>query len=398
MDEKLFTRNFITACVANFLYFFGFYSLFPILALYLREDLHANEFMIGISLACYVVAALLVRPFSGYIVDRFSRKPLYIGALTVFVFCFIGYRISNNLSLFIFFRILHGLSFGMLTVTANTQVLDITPSSRRGAALGYYGVANTLAMAVGPLVSVYVQSHFGYITVFYTAFTCGLLALGIGSTIKVPKRESVIDQQVLSLDRFILLKGLPAGLSLFLIAIPYGMITSYIALYSLDLDLGKNTAFFYLLLALGIICSRFISTKRVDRGEITSVITQGAIIAVISLIFLTSARWVGNFSPMLKLIFFNGSALFIGLGYGFIFPAMNTLFVNLAEHNQRGTANSTYMTTWDTGVGAALFVGAWLGEKYHFSSDYLLGTITASIGLLFFYTYVSKHFERNKLR
>ncbi len=98
------------------------------------------------------------------------------------------------------------------------------------------------------------------------------------------------------------------------------------------------------------------------------------------------------------MLLFNGSALFVGLGYGYIFPAMNTLFVNLAEHNQRGTANSTYMTTWDVGVGVALFCGAWIGEQYHFSTDYLLGTITAICGLLFFYYYVSKHFNRNKLR
>ncbi len=394
--DKLFNRNFIAACTANFLYFFGFYSLFPILALYLRDALRANEVQVGIAMACYVVAALCIRPFAGFFVDRLSRKPLYMTSLAVFVLCFAGYPLAGGLALFIFFRVLHGLSFGMLTVSANTQVLDITPSERRGAALGYYGIANTLAMAVGPLVSVYAQSHFGYIPVFYAAFGIGILAFIVGSTIEVPPREPR-EHEVISLDRFILLKGLPAGFSLFLLAIPYGMVTSYIALYSLDLGRGKNTALFYLLLAVGIVLSRFVSTKRLDRGLLTEIITEGAIITVVSLLFLTAAHWVGQWN-VLQFVFFNVSALFIGLGYGFIFPAMNTLFVNLASHNQRGTANSTYMTTWDTGVGVALLTGAWVGEHFGFSSNYLIGTITATFSVLFFVFYVRKHFERNKLR
>ncbi len=48
---------------------------------------------------------------------------------------FAGYLIAGSLTLFIIFRIIHGVSFGMVTVGGNTVVIDIMPSSRRGEGL-----------------------------------------------------------------------------------------------------------------------------------------------------------------------------------------------------------------------------------------------------------------------
>lgn len=393
---KLLNRNFVAACSANFLYFLGFYALLPIMALYLIEAFDADKLTVGITLACYTIAALLVRPFSGFLVDRFSRKPLYMLALFVFVACFAGYPLSGSLGLFIFFRVLHGLSFGTLTVSANTLVIDITPSSRRGAALGYYGVANNLAMATGPMIAVSLHEHFGYETVFYTALVSGIVAFFIGTTIKAPKKQPV-ENAPISLDRFILLKGIPMGMNLLLLGIPYGMITSYISLYSMELGMGSNTGLFYSLMAVGIVLSRLFSGKQTDRGRLTQVITIGAILAVVALFLLSFPGWDIELSDKLKSIFFNLSALLVGLGYGAIFPAMNALFVNLAPHNKRGTANSTYMTSWDIGIGIALLLGGKIGESADFSFVFMLGSAVAAVAVIIFVLYTKVHYERNRL-
>ena len=55
----------------NFLLFFSFYLLTPLLPIYLDEQFAADKDMIGLVLSGYVIAALLVRPFSGFIVDTF---------------------------------------------------------------------------------------------------------------------------------------------------------------------------------------------------------------------------------------------------------------------------------------------------------------------------------------
>ena len=134
--DRLITPSYCFILAANFLLYFGFWLLIPVLPFYLSEFFQAGTSIIGIVLSCYTVAALCIRPFSGYLLDTFARKPLYLFAYFIFMMMFGGYLIAGSLTLFIIFRIIHGVSFGMVTVGGNTIVIDIMPSSRRGEGLG----------------------------------------------------------------------------------------------------------------------------------------------------------------------------------------------------------------------------------------------------------------------
>ena len=89
--DKLVTSNYCYILCANFLLFFGFYLLLPVLPFYLTEMFDTGNAVVGIVLSCYTLAALTVRPFSGYLLDTFSRKPLYLLAYFVFTAIFAGY-------------------------------------------------------------------------------------------------------------------------------------------------------------------------------------------------------------------------------------------------------------------------------------------------------------------
>ena len=84
MKERLVTPNYILIIAANFLQFFGFWLLIPVLPFYLQEVFGADKTSIGAILSCYTIAALCMRPFSGYLLDTFSRKPLYLLAYFFF--------------------------------------------------------------------------------------------------------------------------------------------------------------------------------------------------------------------------------------------------------------------------------------------------------------------------
>ena len=81
MEEKekntkpvLWNSNYLKVWIANFMLFFAFYLLAPLLPLYLRDTFSAGKAMIGIVLSGYTITALIVRPFSGFVVDSFSRN------------------------------------------------------------------------------------------------------------------------------------------------------------------------------------------------------------------------------------------------------------------------------------------------------------------------------------
>ena len=174
MKDRLVSRDYCFILLANFLLYFGFFLLMPVLPFYLVEEFGISKGMIGVILACYTVAALTVRPFSGYLLDTLQRKPLYLFSFFIFTMIFGGYIVTGSLAVFIMLRIVHGLSFGTVTVAGNTIVIDITPSSRRGEALGYYGLANNIAMALGPMIGLFLHDYYSFNTIFWCALICCL--------------------------------------------------------------------------------------------------------------------------------------------------------------------------------------------------------------------------------
>ena len=260
--EKLFTSSFIFACFGNFFLFFGFYLLLPILPLYLIETFHTTKSTVGIILSCYTLSALFIRPFSAFFADLYNRKPLYLWAYFFFVLVFVSYPVATSIGLFFLMRVLHGLAFGSVSTTGNTLIVDIMPSSRRGEGLGYFGMANNLAMAAGPMMGLFLHDMTGsYNFIFYSSLFSGFIGFACATMIKNIPKEKMIQKEAISLDRFFLSKGIFAGISLLLLGIPYGMITTYVALYGKEIGINKGIGIFFSLMAAGLVISRLFAGK-----------------------------------------------------------------------------------------------------------------------------------------
>lgn len=398
MKDKLVTSSYCFILAANFLLYFGFWLLMPVLPFYLSEVFSAGNSTIGIILSCYTVAALCIRPFSGYFLDSFARKPLYLMAYFIFMTMFAGYIIAGSLTLFIMFRIIQGVSFGMVTVGGNTVVIDIMPSSRRGEGLGYYGLSNNIAMAVGPMSGLFLHdAGMSFTTIFCCSLGSCMAGFVCASLVKTPYKPPV-RREPISLDRFILLKGIPAGISLLLLSIPYGMTTNYVAMYAKQIGINATTGFFFTFMAIGMAISRIFSGKIVDRGKITQVISAGLYLVVFSFFLLSACVYLISWNNMVCTIVFFSVALLLGVGFGIMFPAYNTLFVNLAPNSQRGTATSTYLTSWDVGIGIGMLTGGYIAEVSTFDKAYLFGACLTIVSMLYFNGKVAPNYHKNKLR
>ena len=398
MKDKLVTPSYLLIIAANFLQFFGFWLLIPVLPFYLQEVFGADKTSIGAILSCYTVAALCIRPFSGYLLDTFARKPLYLLAYFLFTAMFGGYLLAGTLTLFILFRVIHGVSFGMVTVSGNTIVIDIMPSSRRGEGLGYYGLANNIAMSIGPMTGLFLHdASVGYTFIFCCSLGACLVGFLCASLVKTPYKPSV-KREPLSLDRFILLKGIPAGISLLLLSIPYGMTTNYVAMYAKQIGLTASIGFFFTLMAIGMAISRLFSGKWVDRGMITQVIHIGLYLVCFCFFSLSACGWLATWNLPVTTCCFFAISLLLGIGFGIMFPAYNTLFVNLAPNKQRGTATSTYLTSWDVGIGIGMVAGGYIAEVSTFKMAYLFGALLTVVSLFYFKGKVAPHFHRFRLR
>ena len=293
---------------------------------------------------------------------------------------------------------MHGFAFGALNTTGNTLVIDIMPSSRRGEGLGYFGVTNNLAMAFGPMTGLFLIEGGNYTLLFSAALLVACVGLLFAVLVKVKwrqPREKV--EKVFSIDRFILLAGIPASVAFFMLAIPYGMTSSYIAIYASEVGITSGVGLFFTVQGAGLIVSRLLSGKRVDKGFITQTISRGIVIALAGVVGEALLALACGYSIEVGYVLYFLSAFLIGYGFGTIFPAFNTLFINMAPHSRRATANATYLTGWDVGIGAGMLLGGALSVN-GYSGSFAFAAILVLLAFVYFVYFVAKHFMRHRLR
>lgn len=94
---------------------------------------------------------------------------------------------------------------------------------------------------------------------------------------------------------------------------------------------------------------------------------------------------------------FYTSALILGAGYGMMCPALQTTFISMAPASRRGTANSTYLTSWDVGAGAGILFGGFVAQHYSYRTAYMMAIAMCILGMIAFISFVNRHIERNRL-
>lgn len=391
-QSGLWNSNYLKIWFGNFLINFSFTLIVPLLPLYLSETFGASKQTIGLCLAGYSIMALIVRPFSGFIVDTFPRKAVLIICNFIFVALFAGYLASASLAMFTIFRTLHGAPFGATTVAASTVAVDVLPSEHRTEGIGYYGLSNNLAMALGPVLAIYLLSAFSgnFKALFWLSLAISFLGLILDSTIRHPRKDYATDRKVLSLDRFFLLNGWREALTMICFAFSYGVVSTYVAIYAKEeLGITGGTGVFFSLLALGLILSRLTGAHALRKNQVSRNATIGILISVWGYLL---------FAALHTSLGYYGAALIIGLGNGHMYPAFQNMFINLAPNSQRGTANSSILTSWDAGFGLGVLIGGLLAGHMGYHAAFWGAAAVNALGVLHYFISTRTHFETNKLR
>ena len=357
MQERLWNRNYCKVMAANFALFFAFYELTPLLPLYLSEHFGATKDVIGLVLSGYTITALVFRPFSGFMVDSFPRKTVLMVSFAFFSLFFVGYLAASTLLLFTIVRTLHGGPFGALTVANSTMAIDVLPSSRRTEGIGYYGLSNNLA----------------------------------------PRREKVCNKSRLSLDRFFLLRGWLLGVNMVAFGFCFGVLSNYLAIYGKEqLGVTGGTGTYFMLCSVGLMLSRLQGSKALRNGLVTHNASTGIATSLVGYTLFVAVPTLMPDNHTAIMTGYYASALLIGLGNGHMWPAFQNMTINVAHNNQRGTANSTILVSWDIGIGLGILAGGVVAEHLGYAASFWTVALVNLIGTLLYFLRTKNFFlERN---
>jgi Arabinose efflux permease len=375
---------------ANFMMYFAFYLLTPLLPIYLSEKFGATNDVIGLVLSGYTIASLIIRPFSGFVVDSFNRKKVLVICVFLFFVCFAGYLAASTLLMFAIIRTVHGGPFGAATVANSTVAIDVLPSSRRNEGLGYYGLSNNLAMAIAPSIGIYLYKLLDDFSVlFWIALVVAFVALLIDGMVKIPVTPIAKKNKKLSFDRFFLTRAWLLAINIAMFGFCFGVLSNYLAIYSKqELGITGGTGTYFVLLALGLFSSRIEGAKALREGRLTHNAAYGMCIALIGYIMFVA--WINPVGYYL-------SAFLIGLGNGHMYPAFLNMFISVAHHDERGTANSSILTSWDLGFGIGILLGGIVSEMIGYKATFWMVAIENTFGVSLFFLFARKFFVKRRI-
>ena len=388
---------------ANFTLFFAFYVLTPLLPLYLSEHFGAPKDVIGLVLSGYTITALLFRPFSGYFVDSFPRRTVLMVCFGAFAIFFAGYLAASTLLLFTIVRTLHGGPFGALTVANSTAAIDVLPSSRRTEGIGYYGLSNNLSMAIAPTIGIFIYKYTdSFELLFWLALVVACAGWLIDATVKFPEKEIVRNKSKLSWDRFFLVRGWLLGLNMVAFGFSFGVLSNYLAIYGKEvMGITGGTGTYFLLCSVGLIISRLQGGKALREGRLTHNAGSGMVISLVGytlfILMSTLSSLFALHTSLFTLIGYYGSALLIGLGNGHMWPAFQNMTICVAHNNQRGTANSTILISWDIGMGLGIFLGGVIAEYLGYDASFWTVVIINAAGVATFFAATKAFFLQRRL-
>ena len=414
--NQLWNKNYCKVMAANFSLFFAFYVLTPLLPLYLSEHFGATKDVIGLVLSGYTVTALVMRPFSGFMVDSFPRKTVLMVSFVAFSIFFAGYLAASSLLLFTIVRTLHGAPFGALTVANSTVAIDVLPSSRRTEGIGYYGLSNNLAMAIAPTIGIFVYRYtHSFELLFWLALAVAVAGLLVdGSLPSSPSNRrgsSTADKaspsrgRLVGADRFFLVRGWLLGVNMVAFGFCFGVLSNYLAIYGKEvMGITGGTGTYFMLCSIGLILSRLQGGKALRQGRVTHNAAEGMVISLIGYtLFILGptllSLWDGGsqfFTLHFSLFTYYASALLIGLGNGHMWPAFQNMTISVAPNSQRGTANSTILVSWDVGMGLGILMGGVISELVSYSAAFWTVAAVNALGVMMFFMATRRFFlERN---
>ena len=377
MPESLWNRAFILCLFNNLFLFIYYFATLTVLPIYIMQDLGGTVKDAGLALTLFLVSSIAIRPFSGLIIERLGKKLALRGAGVFFLIFAFSYMLIDSLWSLLLVRFLHGFWFSILTTVNVPVVNEFIPESRKGEGMGYFVMSTNLGVVFGPLLALTAIQSMSFNALFGLLTIVTSIGYLFTLTLKVPahKKEHLAEKKPLSLHDVVELKVLSISLVALLTAFAYSSITSFITAFAQSKNLLQYASLFFIVFAASMILVRPWVGKFYDQKGPSFVIYPSFIAFAIGLVLvsLVQNQWT------LWL-----SAIFIGVGYGSLFPCMQTLAIQSVEKARMGHAISTFFTLFDVGLAVGSVVMGYCIAYFNYPLTYLVCAVIVLVTLFFY--------------
>ena len=300
---------------------------------------------------------MTTRVLSARALDRKGRRPFALGGLALFAAATALLPLAGALAGLLALRAVQGVGWGLATTAISSLVADLAPPERRGEAIGIWGLAPTVAMALGPAAGGGLAHVGGPAAAFLGTALLFVAALGLMLPVREPARPAA------TAARGVFPRGaaLPCAV-LFLSSLSYGAVIAFVPV-ELGSGPGRTGAFFGVY-ALSILLVRPFAGRLSDRRGRVAVIVPGLLVGAAGVAYLGLAR-----GPLGAA----AAAALYGVGIaGLSFPALTAWTVDRSGE-ARGAAMAAFYGAYDLAIALGAVALGPVYERLGFAAVNLAG-------------------------
>ena len=379
--ERLWTKDFITVALTNFLIYVVFYLLMVVMASYAVDKFHASTGIAGLVSGIFIIGILFGRLGAGRIVEDIGSRRVLITGTLFFIITSASYLAAINIPLLIIIRFLHGFAYGVASTATGTIVAKIIPDARRGEGIGYYSMSQILATALGPFLGIILSRHVDFKVIFIVTSIVAAISFAMSFIVSEPTREAPRQDQVKAvksfhISNFLEFKAIPISIIVLVVGFNYSAVLTFISLYSKQLHLEETASFFFLVYAITVVVSRPFSGRLLDMRGAHFVVYPCLLIFAIGMLLLSQA----NHGITLLL-----AGAIIGLGYGNFLSCGQAISIKGAPTHRLGLATATYYIFLDVGFGVGPYLFGSLVPFTGYRGLYLMMAMVILATIILYY-------------
>lgn len=380
--KSLWNRSFILLILVSLITAMSFNMVYVIISKYALE-VTPSLTIAGVIAGIFSIAALIIRPIAGVTADTMNKKRLCIIANLLITIALFGYTFSFNVPTLFFFRILHGVAFGISGTVNIALVTNYIPKGRTAEGIGYYGLGQVMAQIISPNLGVQIEELYGFQPLFLLVTGLSLLGVLLLTRLNYPKEQvtKVRKKRKLTLNSLIAKEVLMYAIIGGMFSFGNGIVSSFLVLLGEERNI-RNIGLFFSVGAIVLFVLRIFVGKIADNQGITSIVNISLIASAMSMILI-------GFAPILSILLLASVLKSLGQGGGQI--SLQAECIKRVDPSRVGVATSTFYIGADLGQGFGPMIGGAISSTFNYTILFLFCAALMLVAMLVFNLYQRKY-------
>lgn len=391
-NNRIWTKFFILLMIAAFFTTLCDNMMDSTLVLYATDTWNSKKTG-GLLTSFFTAGSIIMAFFSRKLVDSYGRRKCFLSAAALFIISAILMALFPYRAVALSARFFQGCAKGLAMVASASMVADIIPAERLGEGMGYYGIAQSLPGALGPVIALAAISGGNYMLLFLLCASTYLFAGTAVNFVNYEKNSSnnrkerlAAAQETASSNepgttlrgiwKLIEKKAMIPSVIFTIFLFSTVVVLIFLTDYARDVLRIPNDriAYFFTFSTIAGILMRMFCGRISDRFGALPVLLPSYLLHILGLFLL---MYYASDSYFLFLL----AGVFYGIGNAVVIPVLNSVAVVDSPKGRASAANAAFYFLMDVGIlAAATIIGVVLDSASSMHAGYKISYAISILG------------------